>query len=591
MLIIRHRTGALAGKGQTFDAQVERVTFGRDPDACEVVFPPEETLVSRRHFALVRKPSGEWTFDLFGDPFVAVNGAPAEFGRPVRTGDVIELGRRGGPSFEIVIGTKRFADQLAATVAQARMPGAREVAVRARRLAVAGVALALIAGSGAAGFWYLLRSDAAQLGQAMASLTEAQAKAAADSIGPAVREKVLQASYLVYGRLANGEDKALGTASPIAPTLLATNAHIVEEAGRQGFKQLFVRAPGRDGKVYEVIERRVHAGYAAFQKFLRAETIVVPSTGSALSGRLPYDVGILRVADGTKLSPILEIASQEELETLGPGTPLAMGGYPLERISGGEVQIISATPTLSLGIVTAMTDMFSLPAEAAHRRLVQHNLPGVGGNSGSPMLTPDGKLVALHNAGSYIQVPNVGRVPNAAMVRFAQRADFLRDLVEGRADSVAPAERAYWEQQTAAFKRGIDGVTLWVLAQARPEDDRNATPTLIERSEHTLSAGSRFREKDKNGKETTRRQQVHRVVLKAGRKSTYIAYAQDQADIGIYLVVGGSIVKQHDRGIWYPFISYTPKTDAEAAIYVVDPRDKDIKYTLLEYRWDSAPRS
>jgi pSer/pThr/pTyr-binding forkhead associated (FHA) protein len=95
MLIIRHRTGALAGQGQTVEEPSDRVTFGRDPDACDVVFPPDETLISRRHFALERKPSGEWTLDLFGEPFVAVNGTPAEYARAIRTGDVITLGRPG----------------------------------------------------------------------------------------------------------------------------------------------------------------------------------------------------------------------------------------------------------------------------------------------------------------------------------------------------------------------------------------------------------------------------------------------------------------------------------------------------------------
>src|SRR5438093_4958149 len=101
MLIIRHRTGPLAGKEQRLEPKSDRVTFGRDPNACEVVYPPDETLVARRHFALVRKPSGEWTFELFGDPFVAVNGEPADVGEAVHSGAVIELGRRGGPSFEV----------------------------------------------------------------------------------------------------------------------------------------------------------------------------------------------------------------------------------------------------------------------------------------------------------------------------------------------------------------------------------------------------------------------------------------------------------------------------------------------------------
>ena len=81
MLIIRHRSGVLKGVEQSIDDNKDTLVFGRDGDVCDVIFPADETLVSRRHFALERKLSGLWTFDLFGDPFVAVNGQPAENGQ------------------------------------------------------------------------------------------------------------------------------------------------------------------------------------------------------------------------------------------------------------------------------------------------------------------------------------------------------------------------------------------------------------------------------------------------------------------------------------------------------------------------------
>jgi hypothetical protein len=65
MLIIRHLTGSLAGKQSEIEGSLDRVAFGREL-SCQVVFDPEETLVSRQHFALVRKPpgpSGHWTVE------------------------------------------------------------------------------------------------------------------------------------------------------------------------------------------------------------------------------------------------------------------------------------------------------------------------------------------------------------------------------------------------------------------------------------------------------------------------------------------------------------------------------------------------
>jgi hypothetical protein len=102
MIIIRHRTGPLAGLEQQLEPRADRIVFGRDPNDCDVLYPPEATMVARRHLALVSKPSREWTIEPFADR-VALNGVPAELGAVVHSGAVIELGAAGGPSFEVFI--------------------------------------------------------------------------------------------------------------------------------------------------------------------------------------------------------------------------------------------------------------------------------------------------------------------------------------------------------------------------------------------------------------------------------------------------------------------------------------------------------
>src|SRR5215204_656599 len=122
MLVIRHLTGPLAGKEERPQGrQPDRIVFGRDPEVCDVVFPPGATLVSRRHFALVRKLSGNWTIDLFGEPFVAVDGQPADLAAAIGDGSVIELGRRGGPSFEVRIEGEERAGELEKTLVQEKV--------------------------------------------------------------------------------------------------------------------------------------------------------------------------------------------------------------------------------------------------------------------------------------------------------------------------------------------------------------------------------------------------------------------------------------------------------------------------------------
>jgi hypothetical protein len=595
MLVIRHRSGSLAGREQTIGDQSDRILFGRDADVCDVVFPADETLVSRRHFALERKLSGAWTIDLFGDPFVAVNGQPAETGQAVHSGDKIELGKRGGPAFELSLGDKEMTGKLAVTQAQEKFENPHAAAARARRLALVGVSLAVIAAGSAGAFMVFSANQGARLDQAVANLADTQAKAAAESFSPGIREKLLAASYVVVIRYASGQERATGTASPIGPSLLATNAHIVEvrdELGRGD--KMFVRSPGPNGKSYEIIASQKHPAYDAFDRFLKEDALyVVSSKGcpscfpSLLRANLSYDVGVLHVAEGSALSPILEIATPQELAAIKPGMPLAMAGYPLERIRGSEVQAIGATPTLSMGIATALTDMFNLPTDPTLRRLLQHNLPGTGGNSGSPMLATNGKLVALHNSGSYIDVPNVGRVPNAAMIRYGQRADLLLDLISGRANATLNEERAYWAKQTAAFKRGYEVIVPWILVQNAPQ--KGATPVLASEGKFALAKGDQFKAQDKNNKEVTRRQKIHAVNLRADRPTIFIAYAREQAPIQLYLVISEKIVEQDDRGIWYPDVTHKPAADTKAEIYVVSG-DKDIEYTLLEYAWD-APRS
>jgi hypothetical protein len=102
MLTIRYSNGAQAGTEVKIEQGKDRVVFGRQLD-CDMQFAPEETAVSRHHFALVRKPSGAWTVELFGTPFVAIDGQPADNGEVVRDGAKIELGCIGGPALGVII--------------------------------------------------------------------------------------------------------------------------------------------------------------------------------------------------------------------------------------------------------------------------------------------------------------------------------------------------------------------------------------------------------------------------------------------------------------------------------------------------------
>jgi len=596
MPTIRHRAGPLAGQEQTIDPRAERIMFGRDPAVCDVVFPPDQTLVARRHFALVRKPSGEWLVEDFGDPFVSVNGHAAEPDERVPSGAIIELGKKGGPSFEVLFEGKGLDDALPATAIQQKAPAARQAAARARNLALAGVAVAAAFAIGGGAFMYFNRSDGAKLEQAVAALQKAQDQAAADSITAPVRDRLVEASHVVVLQFPGGEVTATGTASPVGPDLLVTNAHVAELRDRAvaGGGKLFVRSPGPNGKTYEVIETKLHPGYRAFQAFLSKDPIYVTSVKacpncfpSELQAVTSYDVALMRVAPGSNLSPILEVATTEELHNLRPGQVLALAGYPTERIRGSEMQALTATPNYRAGVVSAITDMFSLPGDIDHRRQILHNIAVTGGNSGSPMIAANGKIVGLLNAGNVLAHGDGGRMPNAAIINYGQRADLARELMDGTAEANLERERAYWTRQTAAFQRGFDYLVPRILAETGPA--KAGKPAEVAQTKFTLTTGDQYTAKDPQGKDIPRRQKIHRVTMKANAPGIFIAYAERQTQIQMYLVINGQIVQQDERRIWFPFLRYSYPQDTTAEIYVVGPAS-DVNYTLLQYSWE-PPKS
>ena len=114
--------------------------------------------------------------------------------------------------------------------------------------------------------------------------------------------------------------------------------------------------------------------------------------------------------------------------------------------------------------------------------------------------------------------------------------------------------------------------------------DGIAVSTEVSRSRSALASGDQFTTVDKQGKTVARRQKIHPVTIKAGVPASFIAYAQGETPIELYLVRDGQIVAQHAQGRWFPYVSYTSDKDLSADVYVVGP-DQDVTYTLMQFAW------
>ena len=499
MIIIHHRSGPLSGTTKRLDGRSGRIVFGRYDD-CDVVYPLDMTLVARRHFAIVRKPSGHWTFDLFGPPFVAMNGIPAEPGGSVESGAIIELGRIGGPSFGIEILPETTADMMPLTEAQepVEAPGALAIrawatATRTRKLAVVGGSGIAIAGIvGLIAVSYLIYDQADRFDRAILEIVNAQNRKDAGRIDGEVRDRLNRAAFLVLVRDVNGHEQGQATAWPAAKNLLATNAHVasIRESLPTGAK-MFVRAPGQGGNSYEVIDHVIHPGYELFSSVLHQSPPMVLSYGANfekvnLTGG--YDVALLRVKEELPQDAILRIADSQELASLKAGDPVAYAGYPQEQIIGSEMQTFGSTPEIQIGNVTSITDFFMLPPGTGQRHLIHHNLPATGGSSGSPIVGSNGNVVAVLNAGNLFLVPMQNkrvRVPSAALINYGQSVALVKDLIEENADSNITKDRAYWGGQLAKLNQGFEGLLQNILEGQRPR--AAATPVLFGESTITLT--------------------------------------------------------------------------------------------------------
>jgi hypothetical protein len=609
MITISHKSGPLAGETRKFDDDKTTIEIGRETD-CDIVYPEDEALVGRKHLALVGQLK-DWVVHIHEGPrgphFVSIDGVPAESGQIFKSGAVFHLGRKDGPSFSVNFDQPKFAEGMAATIAQAHVTPTR---VLYRRLALVGgvVAVAIILVLGGWIAKYL--NDQQRTAAAFASLAQDQENAknalahlrtnAAATIDQKIIDHLINATFLVYKQDAQGRQFADGTAWVIGPDVLATNAHIsalcseFTEADKQlascddlsPGEKLLVKAPGPNGAVYEVIGHSYHPGYVAFPRYVLAKDPAIATTGGPTQvGSDGYDVGLLKVNANFPPDLALQVASKEELMALTPGTPLASAGYPSENIYNSDVLTVAATPQIHYGNISALTDSLFLPTDPAHNFLIQHSVPMTGGSSGSPVVSVSGHVIGLLNSANFGPAASgwVRGAPSGAEINYAQRADFVADLLAGRADSVFQSDMTYWAHQVADFQHGIDVMGAWVLDRSKPNS--GVTPQLASETHGKLTSDEM--RIDPNTKQKIR---INVETLKLTANTSYLifVYADDDANVKIYMKdANNNTLADNTNSGWYPSVSFVPPTTGDWSLVVVGP-DDDTTYTTRVYTWKST---
>lgn len=461
-LVIKFLGQPYPGREITIDDSKDEVHFGRGID-CDVGFPEDMAIVSRSHFALKRELAG-YKFVINREKPVFMNGRPvyddqdmpksAEIQLSGPTGPKLRIERtEGGPSNQIKTEILKPQKDLVEVVRDTESSGSRT------RSIVLGIGL-LLAVLAAAGYWGYteLSSRIVTVAQSIPAKVEATGGPEVTNL-PAIIAKNKESVYLVSIQLPSGTRMSMGTSSvvqlPDGTKALATNSHVAElfndiakDPTMAGATMVVTQPKGPDYSTLPVVKVLKHPGYDEFGKWQEKYFAMSQTLSAARMEFVPgYDVALLYVEDPTKLGAPLTYASRDEMTALKAGEQLVLIGYPSEQLNGTSPQ--KPEPTSQTGIITSVTTYYLSRGEDADDVLIQHSAPATGGASGSPMFNTKGEVVAFLNAGNIILYKNqdgeTTRQPSAALVNYAQRADLLLDLAEGKADG----NMAHYREQMA----------------------------------------------------------------------------------------------------------------------------------------------